>query len=257
MLLTSKIEDVLITVSELYPPGQIEAQKRDIPRMAFNIGLISQRLTSNARIADIGGGVGLFSPTCAALGASTVLVDDFSDLSNIAIAESILHNVHHKFGVEVVSRDVIGQGVDFQPASLDVVTTFDSMEHWHNSPKHLFHQLVTSLKPGGLFVIGVPNCVNLRKRLAVPLGIASWSPMSAWYEPATFRGHVREPSVDDLKYIARDLELAEQSILGRNWLGYANRSPLLRKLTKLIDSPLRLIPSLCSNIYLVAQKRKS
>jgi SAM-dependent methyltransferase len=44
------------------------------------------------------------------------------------------------------------------------------MEHWHRSPKALFHEALTWLRPGGLLVIGVPNCVNLRKRLTVPLG---------------------------------------------------------------------------------------
>ena len=42
-------------------------------------------------------------------------------------------------------------------------------------------------------MVGVPNCVNLRKRLTVPLGRGKWSPMADWYEQPSFRGHVREP----------------------------------------------------------------
>jgi hypothetical protein len=48
------------------------------------------------------------------------------------------------------------------------------MEHWHHSPKRLFRQVSDKLlKPGGRFVLAVPNCVNLRKRLSVPLGVGA------------------------------------------------------------------------------------
>ena len=33
--------------------------------------------------------------------------------------------------------------------------------------------------------------------------------MAHWYEPELFRGHVREPDVDDLRYIARDMGLED------------------------------------------------
>ena len=77
--------------------------------------------------------------------------------------------------------------------------------------------------------------------------------MAHWYESERFRGHVREPSVADLRYIARDMGLSRVRIIGRNWQGYAGR-PGVRALTHLADPLLKLRPSLCSNIYLLGVK---
>src|SRR5207249_4442450 len=106
-----------------------------------------------------------------------------------------------------------------------------------------------------LFVLSVPNCVNLRKRLTTPLGIGGWSRMEEWYEEPVFRGHVREPSVSDLRHIANDMGLTDVSILGRNWLGLSSRSAVVRTLALLSDRVLRLRPSLCSNLYLLGRTR--
>jgi hypothetical protein len=78
--------------------------------------------------------------------------------------------------------------------------------------------------------------------------------MSDWYEPDRFRGHVREPDVDDLHYIARDMRLSEVEVIGRNWL-LTKRPPGLRWAGTIVDRILRLRPSLCADIYLVGRKR--
>jgi hypothetical protein len=78
--------------------------------------------------------------------------------------------------------------------------------------------------------------------------------MTDWYEEERFRGHVREPDVDDLSYIARDMKLARWHVVGRNWEGYSSRSRLSRLATLLADYPLRFCPSLCSAIYLLGYK---
>jgi len=248
------VADVLARIVADYPAEQAEGQRRDIPRIAFNIGLVASRVQGNARVADIGGGLGLFSPGCAALGMSSVLVDDFRDLGNIPIAEHVIRRVHQKWGVEVISRDVVAEGVDFPNETLDAVTTFESMEHWHHSPKRLFQRLLAALKPGGLFVVSAPNCVNLRKRITVPLGIGKWSTMQDWYETEVFRGHVREPDVRDLQYIASDLRLQRTKILGRNWQGYDSRFGSLRALMPLVDRLARPFPAICADLYLVGHK---
>jgi len=59
-------------------------------------------------------------------------------------------------------------------------------------------------------------------RIIVPLGHGTWSQMSGWYEEEVFRGHVREPSVSDLKYIANErlhyrAKLDGATIQGFNW----------------------------------------
>lgn len=248
---------VLNRVAMEYPCNMVEGQLRDVPRIAFNISLAVEAARphppSELAICDLGGGIGLFSVGCAAAGfRRVVLVDDFKDPVNQQTGDSIF-TLHRKYKVEVISRDVVLRGIADVAKDLDVVATFDSMEHWHHSPQKLFKEVVAALVPGGVFLLGVPNCVNLRKRITVPLGHGKWSSMAHWYETEVFRGHVREPDVGDLKYIARDMGLCEICIVGRNWLGYYSSNAAIRLATRVFDLPLRLVPSLCSDIYLVGK----
>jgi hypothetical protein len=43
-------------------------------------------------------------------------------------------------------------------------------------------------------------------------------------------------------------------IIGRNWLGYNHRSALVRFATRIVDVPLRALPTLCADIYLIGTK---
>jgi 2-polyprenyl-3-methyl-5-hydroxy-6-metoxy-1,4-benzoquinol methylase len=248
---------VLERVAARYPTELVTGQQADIPRIAFHIQLaiesVSPKRSSEIAVCDLGGGIGLFSIGCAAMEfRRVVLVDDFRDSINKAVGDSPLE-LHKSYGVEVVRRNVIAQGLTGLEGPFDVFTCFDSMEHWHHSPKQLFREAVEKLREGGALILGVPNCVNLRKRITVPFGRGKWSSMQDWYEADEFRGHVREPDVADLAYIAADLGLSDWKIVGRNWLGYPeNRA--LRGLAFAVDHALRFFPALCSNIYLVGKK---
>jgi hypothetical protein len=125
------------------------------------------------------------------------------------------------------------------------------MEHWHHSPKKIFHSIKLWLKHNGLFVLGVPNCVNLRKRLTIPFGYGKWTSMKEWYEKEEFRGHVREPDVDDLLYIAKDMDLKNVEILGRNLVSCRSDKRMVRFATIIFGYLLQLRPSLCGDIYMI------
>jgi 2-polyprenyl-3-methyl-5-hydroxy-6-metoxy-1,4-benzoquinol methylase len=256
---SDKIKRILTEAANAYPPDMVKEQVRDIPRMLFHISLVLETVAPKTpemlSICDLGGGVGIFSVGCAMLGFKrVVLVDDFKDSINLQVGDSIF-SIHRKHGVQIVSRDVVSEGMGTAVGgSLDAIVTFDSMEHWHNSPKKLFREVMEKLNPGGIFILGTPNCVNLRKRISVPLGIGEWTSMRDWYETETFRGHVREPNVGNLKYIARDMGLTQVKILGRNWQGHLSPKPLFRLASKILDYPLRIRPSLCSNLYMTGRK---
>jgi 2-polyprenyl-3-methyl-5-hydroxy-6-metoxy-1,4-benzoquinol methylase len=252
------LRNVLTEIANEYPNSIVDVQRIDVPRIAFNISLALEatgyKPANGLSICDLGGGIGLFSVGCAAIGFKrVVLIDDFNDVVNQQMGDSVF-SLHRKYGVEVISRDVFSGGIGDICMGFDVVTSFDSMEHWHQSPKKLFHDVFAGLNHDGTFVLSVPNCVNMRKRITVPLGIGKWSSMQDWYEPEVFRGHVREPDVSDLKYIARDMGLVDVRISGRNWLGYNSSSAAIRIATKLMDYPLRLKPSLCSDLYMTGKK---
>jgi 2-polyprenyl-3-methyl-5-hydroxy-6-metoxy-1,4-benzoquinol methylase len=254
-------DQIVKTLDELagkYPQELIGGQKRDVQRIAFHISAAisaaPRKALSELTICDIGGGMGLFSVGCAALGfRKVILVDDFRDRTNQIAGDGVL-NLHRSKGVEIHCRDIIEKRMTGLPEQLDIVTSFDSMEHWHHSPKALFRDVFHRLAPGGGFLLGGPNCVNLRKRISVPFGRGQWSSMNDWYEAETFRGHVREPSVADLRYIALDMGLVDVKVFGCNWLGCNSSSGPVRLVSNLVDRPLRWIPSLCSDIYVSGTK---
>lgn len=251
---TAKIETRLHELADEYPEPMRAEQHRDVARVSFNISLaISGMDVASTRVCDLGGGVGLFSLGCKGIGCRrSVLVDDFRDGINLARGDSVLES-HRRLGVEICSRDVVLEPLAID-GQFDVVTTFDSMEHWHHSPRRLFHEVMGLLRPGGRFVLGVPNCINLRKRITVPLGYGKWSAFKEWYEPDRFRGHVREPDVQDLRSIGADMGLCDIRIIGRNWTGHASPNRITQIAAMLMDAPLRALPTLCGDIYLVGSK---
>jgi 2-polyprenyl-3-methyl-5-hydroxy-6-metoxy-1,4-benzoquinol methylase len=249
------VRDVLRSIALKYPQDLMAAQLSDVERIAFHIQLVLHRKGATARVCDIGGGIGMFTLGCAAMGMKAILVDDFRDEVNLTVGESLLQ-LHRSYGVDVISKDVVTQELDLPTASMDAITCFESMEHWHHSPKKLLRQLRATLKPQGLFVLSAPNCVDLKRRITVPFGHGEWSTMESWYESSTFRGHVREPDVRDLRYIGADMGLTNVEIHGRNWWARSSSAKApLRVAAIAIDHMLRVRPSLCSSIYLLGSAR--
>ncbi len=246
----SSLAHELRKVAARYPPEIRDVARREIPRMIDQVGFLTERVGHDIDLADVGGGVGMFSVACALRGIRATLIDDFADPVNEPAADAALE-IHRSLGIAILRRDVIRDGLGLAKRSMDAITSFDSMEHWHASPKALFAEVRGVLRPGGVFVLGVPNSVNIRKRLLVPIGKGKWSAMADWYERPVFRGHVREADVDDLRYIARDMDLRDVEIRGRNWLGTYSANRTVRRLNALIDGAQRLRPSICSDLYLI------
>lgn len=224
-------------------------------RILWQVRVVVDSIKKGGRLIDIGAGVVPFMLICQRLGYETIVLDDFGDDGYKSEALQTVLDMHTNEGVIVKNVDIFNMDLNaFENGEYDLVFTSDSMEHWHHSPKKLFRSLWTGMKDDALFWLGVPNCVNLRKRLTVPFGRGKWSKMQDWYEPDLFRGHVREPDTDDLFYIGRDLGARRMKIVGRNWIGYRHPSTVVRKVTPLVDRILQKFPCVCADIYLFAWK---
>lgn len=249
MNLKKEIKYTLKKIVLEYPEELRKMQTEDIERVLKHILWVYKK---NARILDIGGGIGLFSLGCALMGMEVYLLDDFRDFINIRIGESIL-NLHKKFGVNVIKEDALK--VDllkiFEPESIDVVTLFDVVEHFHHSPRDLFHQIRKVMKKGGKFIIGVPNSIDIFNRIKMILGISPEAKFEEWYYNKEFRGHIREMTISELIKIARDLGFRKIKIYGENW-NLSKYKPKI--LFKIINEILKKFKNLCSDIYLLAEK---
>lgn len=234
-------------VISLYPEDLWAEAYQDAARMIEQ----ATWAKGSRRVLDVGGGFGPYAPLLSSLGAETAVVDTFD---HEFFEREDLKALMERLTVELVTMDATSGPLPFESSSFDAITSFDSLEHWHHSPRRLFDELRRVAEPGALFILGVPNAVNARKRAAVLFGKTNWSRFQDWYEPDRFVGHVREPVVADLARMAEELGLAQRAIVGRNWLG-ARRGPLGRVVTAVVDAPLRLRPSLCANLYLVGRFR--
>ena len=194
----------------------------------------------------------MFAPGCAALGMRAIVLTDLDQPGSEVLAQARA-TVHEPHGVQFIVRDLLKEEIGFDRGSIDAFTSFAMIEHLHHSPKRALRSLKSALTPRGVFFIGAPNCVNLRKRITVPFGYGKWSRLEDWYEKEEFRGHVREPDLEDLLYIVRDMGLRPVSTQGRNWIGLNHRNPVIRLGTRLADRLLRIRPTLCSDIYVLAR----
>lgn len=255
----AELTEALVDAAERFPPipdGKhfftLADRRNWARRTAFDIGFVVERVGARGAVCDVGGGYGLFAIGCARLGMRSILVEDFFDIERLGMLDATLAILAAE-GVEVRRRDILAEPLDLEPASLDAITCFHVLEHLPASPRPLFHQMRDALRPGGAFVLAGPNAVNLRKRVAVPLGRAGWSPIEEWYGSARFRGHVREPRAQDLRYIASDLGLRDVEVRGANFLGTASPDPVRRGLAHAADRVLRTRAALCSDLYMAGE----
>lgn len=270
--LDKKIEilyrEKILPLYEGYPYISLIGESTD--RIAFYFKLLEKvrLIRPSARLVDLGSGLSYFPVLGALFGMEVYAVDDFGGGGGVnAKMKEPSDRVVERFkqmGVSIVKQDLLSEPLPFEGESVDLITTFHSIEHWHHSPQKLFKEIRRILKPNGVLIIGCPNSVNLRKRIWVLFGKTNLCSLEEWYyEGEPFRGHVREPTVGELKKLLQWNSFRPVAVIGRNFIG--RRSLTLEKapptahriymfLLRIFEPLLRLNPSLCSDIHVVGRK---
>lgn len=248
-----------IVISKL-PDFWKEIRTPQLPRICEEVSWI---FTKNGTVVDLGGGSGFHSSICACLGMKAICVDNFK-IRGLGHTDDKFfdHDIEAEqvakdLGVEFIHTDLLNWNPPFDDNSIDVIMSFDNIEHLHHSPRFVYQKSMKTLKKGGIFFLGAPNFCALPKRLQVLFGYKISGTIEDWYLHEKYIGHVREPTVSDLIFIVKDLNLDIIKYFGRNWLA-------LRKLDHTIgamkiignglDKILRLNPSFCTDIYIIARK---
>ncbi len=222
-------------------------------------------LESGRSALDLGAGMSWFGSIASELGLTVSVVDDYGggggvDIANRKASLETLDAFRRNFGVSIYEQDLLVDPLPLSDDSIDIVTCFHSLEHWHHSPKKLFSEIRRVLRPGGYLFIATPNVVNLRKRIHVLLGRTNLSELTEWYDEPVFRGHVREPTVGDLHTLMSWNEFEIVSTFGRNFIGedsiVLTRSfgRLAGLVAKISEPVLKRFPTLCSDIHVVGRK---
>jgi SAM-dependent methyltransferase len=141
----------------------------------------------------------------------------------------------------------------FDNGSFDMVMLSHVIEHFHNSPRETLNDLVELLKPGGILYIAVPSAVNIRKRIQVLRGKTNYGDFDHyfWY-PDPYRDHVREYVKDDLKKLAKNLNMEVLELKGRDHM----TARLSRKIQPLYLAITKFFPAWKDSWILVAKKPK-
>jgi SAM-dependent methyltransferase len=204
-------------------------------------------------LVDLGAGTNAINPLLQLMGMNVSIVDDFGDsgYGNFEL-DQVLDGVHRAIGVDVYSLDVLHDKLPFKNNSIDVLTTYDALEHFYGNVKHIMEEISRITRPGGKIIIGVPNAANLRKRIASVMGRVQWTSFDEWYYDEPFRGHVREPIVSDLLKLLEVGGYQPVKVIGRNW--NLKRVKKFNSLTTVIGKLIELRPTLCSEIYVVGRK---
>jgi len=260
-LYEKRLRPVLRTIKPL-----IELDERN----EFYLWLLGgQRLLRPGKhLVDLGAGLSIFGPMCRAFGMTVTLVDDFGGGGGVELGRTTeeirpLEVFEHTFGLNIVRENFLERPLPLPDSSMDVVTCFHSLEHWHHSPKRLFKEIVRILKPGAFVVIATPNAVNLRKRVYGVFGRSSFPALSEWYNDGdpVFRGHVREPTLADLCQLLEWNGFEVIGRHGRNFIGRQSQAlsglpaPLVSAVGATSQTVLRFFPTLCSDLHVVGRLR--
>jgi SAM-dependent methyltransferase len=218
-------ENVFRAVNQRDPRPELgEALDR---RLTFYLRILADAglLHKGQVLVDLGAGMSWFGPLVGELGLVVTLVDDWCGGGGVEIVDRdaslrLLGVFRHTLDIRIVEQDLLSQPLPCSDQSVDAVTRFHSLEHWHNSPKHLFDEIRRVLRAGGYLFLATPNAVNLRKRVSVLFGRTNLCSLAEWYDSDLgFRGHVREPVVDDLKNLVLWNKFRLIAVHGRNVIG--------------------------------------
>jgi SAM-dependent methyltransferase len=254
------IASLLTEFKEQYPEElhreAFAGQRRDIEQVKL-------LFVENGSLLDLGGGISTANLVLARLGMKVIVVDIFEQYWNAYFAlhgaSDGMNRIRKLFDQERVTlMDADILTFDYRDrlsgSMFDVVSSFNCFEHLHHSPKPMLENCLSLLRPGGKVVFGVPNSVNIYKRIKVLFGKTNHPQFDKfYYHGSPWYGHVREYSCGDWKMLAGFLNLKDIHIRGYNWNLFTSKK-FPRVLVGPVDRMLRLFPSLCTDTCLIGRR---
>lgn len=160
---------------------------------------------SRARVLDLGaGGLDKILPL-AALGFDCFACDDFGDPWHQA-ALPLIRDIASQNSITLSTASLNDLASNWTLGYYDIIMLNDVIEHLHFSPLSLLQQCLDHLTPGGILLVHVPSCVNIKKRIRCLLGLSIYPAAESFFLwEGQFRGHVREYSRHDLEFLASRL----------------------------------------------------
>jgi len=194
------------------------------------------------RLLDVGCGIGKLRRACPHPGIEFMGID--VRLSSLEVAR--------QNGYAAVLQANLNEGLPFAPASFDVLVCSHVLEHLPN-PERLVQEVLRVLRPGGLFLAGVPMSWWWTRWLRIHLLPRLVPEKKADVLTANF-GHVTFFTLPSLKALLKEFEIVDirgfrffssRHLPLENWWWYFRLNTLWG----------RAFPRLTADVNVVARKR--
>lgn len=132
------ISDAYDVCLKEYPESYLPILEANRTRLTWQLETLVKHVPVGGNLLDIGAGIVPFMLIAARLGYTCTIVDDLADNTYASEDTQAVLNMFEKDNVKVVNGDAFtGDQSGFANENYDLVTSHDSLEHWHNSPKTL------------------------------------------------------------------------------------------------------------------------
>lgn len=149
---------------------------------------------------DFGGGLSLYPLILAQLGMDVTIADLYTGQNPSRMA------MFSANGVTLVEADLYT--VEMPRSRLDGVSIFETIEHLPHSPKPVLDKMVAALKPGGRFLLSVPNICRIENRFRMLTGRNPMGKYRYLFESGErFLGHHREMTIAEVAWLPSQLGL--------------------------------------------------
>ncbi len=158
-LIMKKIKTALAELIEKYPAELKQYMINNENRFIYQIETVLSTVNrENGTSLDIGAGFSPCSIVLAQMGWTAIIIDDYRDPGHDKVHQHMM-SLFDEYSVKVISGNIFEDDMLFGSDEFDCVMTFDSMEHWHQSPKIIFKELTSRLNKGGILYW----CTQLRQ----------------------------------------------------------------------------------------------
>ena len=202
-------------------------------------------LPAGSRILDFAAGPLDKTAVLQELGFRCEAIDDLSDPWHLL--DDNRGRILDFANNEGIAYHLAGEPLPAGP--FDMVMAHDILEHLHDSPRAILVELLERVHDGGYLLVTVPNAANLRKRIALLRGKTNLPLYAHYFWESSWRGHVREYVLDDLRDLAHFLGLEIVELRGTHHLAHRLRQPA-RAIYRLVAS----VDGLRDTLLLLARK---
>jgi len=173
------------------------------------------------------------------------------EFNGVDVRQSSLELARQR-GYARVVRGNLADTLSWKDAAFDIVVCSHVLEHLQD-PEKMVAEVSRVLKPGGLFIVGVPICVWLTRFLRVRL-LPLLAPQKRPEMLAARFGHVTFFTLPSLRALLKDFQI--EDVRGFRFLSAGRYLPLenWRWYYRLNTAWGRLCPRLTSEINVVARK---